>query len=122
MATLATVVLAPLGKNTAGATAGQSAGWANANIGGDLVPLTGQYTIVRFKTTGTACTWTLDNVLPSNYGTDQDLSIVLSATDEQEIEIKNDGRFDQGGVNAGYAKLTPSTVTGTPQIATKIVS
>jgi hypothetical protein len=121
MATLATVVLAPLGKLTTGTTAGQAGGYQAANIGGDLVPLTGQGTIVRLKTTGTACTWTLDNVLLSSYGGDQDLTITLAATDEQEIFIRNDGRFDQGSGNAGFAKLTPSTITGAPQIAAKIV-
>jgi hypothetical protein len=121
MATLTPVVLLPVSRNTTGATAGQQPGFINANIGGDLVPLTGRFIKVIFKTSGTACNWTLDNVLPSNYGADQDLTVTLAATDLQEVVLANDGRFDQGGVNAGFAKFTPSTVTGTPQIACQVL-
>lgn len=121
MATLATTVLAPVGAKTTGASAGQAAGWQSATATtGDLIPLTGRGTIVRIKTAGTACTAVIDSVAASSYGTDQDLTVTLGATDEQEVYISNDGRFDQGGASAGYAKVTCSVVTGV-SIAAKVV-
>lgn len=124
MATLATVTLAAQGRTAmaaAGVTSGVVVGYQAAQIGGDFVPYGGQYTLIRFKTTGTACTWTLDSTTTPSFGVDQDPTVVLAATDEQEILIKNDGRFDAGGGNAGYIKCTPSTVTGAPQIACKVI-
>lgn len=113
MATLATNVLTPVGMTTTGATAGQPAGWQAATVTtGDLIPLTGRGVILRIKTTGTGCAAVIDNVVPSNYGADQDLTVTMAATDEQKVFIANDGRFDQGGVNRGYAKVTCSVVTG----------
>lgn len=121
MATLANTVLTPVGMRTTGATAGQSAGWVDATATtGDLIPLTGRGVILRIRTTGTACTAVIDNVAPSNYGTDQDLTVTLGATDEQEVYVANDGRFDQGGGSRGFAKVTCSAVTGV-SIAAKIV-
>lgn len=122
MATLARTVLVPLGSNTSGASAGQAAGWQAATATtGDLIPLTGRGVIVRVKTTGTACDAVIDSVVPSNYGADQNLTVTLSATDEQEIYLDaDDPRFNQGGVNAGYAKVTCSVVTGV-SIAAKVV-
>jgi len=122
MATLAKTVLTPLGSRTTGSTAGQGAGWQPATATtGDLVPLTGRGVIVRIKTSGTACNAVIDSVQPSNYGQDQDLTVVLTATDEQEVYLDaSDPRFNQGGVNAGYAKVTCDVVTGV-EIAAKVV-
>lgn len=121
MATLANTVLTPVGMRTTGATAGQSAGWVDATATtGDLIPLTGRGVILRIRTTGTGCTAVIDNVAPSNYGADQDLTVTLGATDEQEVYVANDGRFDQGGGSRGFAKVTCSAVTGV-SIAAKIV-
>lgn len=122
MATLATTVLTPLGSRTTGASAGQAAGWQAATATtGDLVPLTGRGVIVRLKTSGTAANAVIDSVVPSNYGADQDLTIALDATDEQEIYLDaSDPRFNQGGVSAGYAKITCDSVTGV-SIAAKVV-
>lgn len=121
MATLATTVLTPIGLTTTGASAGQAAGWQAATATtGDLIPLTGRGVILRIKTTGTASNAVIDNVVTSNYGGDQDLTVTLSSTDEQEVFIANDGRFDQGGGSKGYAKVTCSAVTGV-SIAAKVV-
>lgn len=113
MATVATTVLTPVGLTTGGAAAGQAAGWVTPTAGtGDLIPVTGRGVILRVKTTGTSCNAVLDSVVPSSYGADQDITLTLGATDEQKVYIVNDGRFDQGGVNRGYAKVTCSAVTG----------
>jgi hypothetical protein len=121
MATLATPVLAPVGAKTTGASAGQAAGWQAATATtGDLIPLSGRGTILRIKTTGTACNAVIDSTRPSEYGADQDLTVTLGATDEQEVYLANDGRFDQGGASAGYAKVVCSAVTGV-SIAAKVV-
>lgn len=122
MATLAKTVLTPLGSNTTGSSAGQAAGWQAATATtGDLVPLTGRGVIVRLKTTGTAAVATIDSVVPSNYGADQNLTVTLGATDEKEVYLDaSDPRFNQGGVNNGYAKVTCDVVTGV-SIAAKVV-
>lgn len=122
MATLPTTIPPILNKAfTGAANQGQAAGWVTPTAGtGDLIPLTGRGTILRVKTTGTACTVTIDSVAPSSYGTDQDVTMVMAATDEQRVLIQNDGRFDQGGANAGYAKVTCSAVTGVSIEATVI--
>ena len=121
MATLATTALTPVTVKTSGAAAGQAAGWQPATATtGDLIPLTGRGTILRIKTTGTACNAVLDSTRASDYGTDQDLTVTMGATDEQEVYIVNDGRFNQASPNAGYAKVTCSAVTGV-SIAAKVV-
>jgi hypothetical protein len=121
LATLATTALVPVGLRTTGAAAGQAAGWQAATVTtGDLIPLTGKGVILRIRTAGTACNAVIDNVVLSNYGADQDLTVTMAATDEQEVYIANDGRFDQGGGSAGYAKVTCSVVTGV-SIAAKVV-
>ncbi|MUN41410.1 hypothetical protein [Actinomadura litoris] len=121
MATLARTALTPVGAKTTGAAAGQDAGWAAATATtGDLIPLSGRGTILRIRTTGTACNAVIDSVVTSSYGADQDLTVTMGATDEQEVYIANDGRFDQGGGSKGYAKVVCSAVTGV-SIAAKIV-
>jgi len=87
---------------------GQSSGFVAATTGGDMFPISGQGILLTFKTVGTAITVTLDSVTLSNYGDDKNPTIVLAATDEQRVFIKNDGRFDQGGVNKGLVAVTYS--------------
>jgi hypothetical protein len=113
MATLTSPVVKILSKAFQGGTAqGQAAGFVAANGGGDMFPISGQGILLTIRTSGTACTATINSVVPSNYGDDKDVTMVLAATDEQEVFIKNDGRFDQGGVNAGLVAVTYSAVTG----------
>lgn len=113
MATLTAPVVTVLNKNfTGGTDQGQDAGFVAADVAGDLIPISGQGIMLTLRSSGTACTATIDSVTPSNYGDDKDVTVVLGATDEQEVFIKNDGRFDQGGVNAGLVAVTYTDVTG----------
>lgn len=122
MATLATTVLTPVGANTGGAAAGQAAGWVAPTLTtGDMIPLTGKGVILRIRTTGTSTNAVIDSVIPSSYGADQDITVTLSATDEQEVFVVNDGRFDQGGVNKGFAKVVCSGALTGVTIAAKVV-
>jgi hypothetical protein len=121
MATLTSTIPPVLSLSFTGASnQGQAAGWVAASGGGDLIPVSGRGTIFRVKTTGTGITVTINSVTPSNYGTDQDITMVLASTDEQEVLIKNDGRFDQGGANTGLAAVSYTAVTGV-SIAAKII-
>lgn len=118
MATLAIVVPVIANLTYTGSTnVGQAAGWLAAAGGGDMIPVTGRGTIFRAKTTGTGTTITLNSIRLTQYGTDVDLTMVLAATDEQEIFIQNDGRFDQGGVNTGLMAVTYTSVTGLTIVA-----
>lgn len=121
MATLTKTTVPVVSRTTTGGTnQGQAAGFAAASGGGDMIPLSGQGVLVTIKTTGTACTATFDSVVPSNYGDDKNVTMVLAATDEQDLFFKNDGRFDQGGVNAGLMAVTYSAVTGV-SIKSKVI-
>ncbi len=123
MATLTRVTLVPVGSTYASGTAGQAAGWQAVGGSGDLIPISsGRGTIVRFKSAGTASTITLDSVVPSNYGTDVNVTVSLGATDEQEVFIVNDGpgRFDQGGGSAGLLAVSYSATTNV-SVAAKTV-
>lgn len=112
MATLTAPVVTVLSKNfTGGTNQGQAAGFVAAAGGGDLIPISGQGVLVTVRTAGTGSTVTFDSVTPSSFGDDKNVTMVLAATDEQEVFIKNDGRFDQGGVNAGLVAVTYSAVT-----------
>ncbi|MFC9973549.1 hypothetical protein ACFVH6_21910 [Spirillospora sp. NPDC127200] len=121
MATLATTIPPVLNATYTGSTnQGQAAGWTAAGASGDLIPLTGQGTILRVRTEGTACTVTIDSVAASSYGQDQNITLVLAATDEQEVIIKNDGRFDQGGENKGRVSVSYSATTNV-SVAAKVI-
>lgn len=112
MATLTAPVVTVLSKTfTGSAGQGQASGFVAAAGGGDLIPISGQGILVTVRSAGTGATVTFDSVVPSNYGQDQNVTMVLASTDEQEVFIKNDGRFDQGGVNAGLVAVTYSSVT-----------
>lgn len=96
-----------------GATAqGQQVGYTPAAGGGDLISISGLGIIFSAKTTGTGSTITLNSTRVSSYGDDKDITLVLAATDEQQIIIKNDGRFDQPSPNTGLIAVTYSSVTG----------
>lgn len=113
MATLTSPVVTVLSKNfTGGTDQGQAAGFVAADGAGDLIPISGQGILLTFRSTGTASVVTINSATPSNYGDDKDVTVSLDATDEQEVFIKNDGRFDQGGVNAGLVAVTYTAVTG----------
>lgn len=123
MATLTRVTLTQVGKTTTGTVAGQAAGFQAASAGGDKVPIgSGRGTIIRVKSTGTAVTVTFDSTRLSEYGTDTNMTMVLGATDEQEIFIATDGydRFDAGGADKGLVNVTYSQVVGV-SIAAKTV-
>jgi hypothetical protein len=112
MATLTSPIVKVLSKSFQGGTnQGQASGFVAAAGGGDMFPISGQGILLTIRTAGTACTATINSVTPSNYGDDKDVTMVLGATDEQELFIKNDGRFDQGGVNAGLVAVTYTAVT-----------
>lgn len=116
MALLTSPIIRVLSKSfTGGTNQGQAAGFVAANAGGDMFPISGQGILLTVRTAGTAITVTINSATPSNYGDDKDVTMVLAATDEQEVLIKNDGRFDQGGVNAGLVAVTysatPTAVT-----------
>lgn len=112
MATLTSPTVKVLSKSfTGGTDQGQASGFVAAAGGGDMFPISGQGILLTIRTSGTACTATINSVTPSNYGDDKDVTMVLGATDEQELFIKNDGRFDQGGVNAGLVAVTYTAVT-----------
>ena len=112
MATLTAPIVTILSKSfTGGSAQGQASGFVAAAGGGDLIPISGQGILVTVRSAGTGATVTFDSVVPSTYGDDKNVTMVLAATDEQEVFIKNDGRFDQGGVNAGLVAVTYSGVT-----------
>lgn len=113
MATLTAPIPPVLSKLFTGSTnIGQAVGYVAANAGGDMFPISGQGILFSAKTSGTGSTITIDSVLLSSYGDDKNPTLVLAATDEQHVFIKNDGRFDQGGVNAGLVAVTYTAVTG----------
>lgn len=114
MAQINRVTMPNVGGTYTSTSAGTSPAWA-AMAAGDLFPLGGQGSLVGFRTTGTVVVVTLDSVVPSNYGQDQNVTVTLGATDEQWVWIDTDGysRFDQGpGANQGYMAVTYSTTTG----------
>lgn len=122
MATLTAPIVTVLSKNFTGAAAqGQAAGFVSPTTGGDMFPISGQGILLTFKTVGTALTITINSVLPSNYGTDQDVTLVLGATEEQEVFIKNDGRFEQTGVNKGLVACTYSASITTQLVKAKTI-
>jgi hypothetical protein len=115
VATLTRVTLVPVGSTFTGVPCGQAAGYQAASGGGDLIPISsGRGTIIRFKTTGTGSTITLDSVVATAYGTDVNPQLTMAATDEQEVFIPNDGgnRFDQQPTNPQLLAVTYSSVVG----------
>ncbi len=127
MATLTRVTATEVGGRFTGTTTGQdltSTGVTPTTGTGDLVPInSGSGTLVMITSTGTASVVTVDSIAPSSYGIDQDLTFTLPAVAGlYVIFLDNDGsnRFDQGGGNAGLAKLTFSVATGMKLYAIRI--
>lgn len=110
MATLTVNALNKVGDNYSSTTAGQAAGFVAAAGGGDKIPLQGQYVLLTFRTAGTASTVTMDSVAPSNYGSDTNVTVVLGATDEQDVLIEVGDRFAGVGADAGLLNLTYTSV------------
>jgi hypothetical protein len=110
MATITPLGLTPLSSQYGSATAGQVVTAATPNIGGDTIPLTGSFVLLRFQTTGTGATVTLDSVEMSNFGTDVNVTITLTATQIQKVAIKTDNRFKQTAGNVGNLNLSYSSV------------
>jgi hypothetical protein len=102
----------PLSAQWGQPTAGQVVTPATPNIGGDTVPLQGTYVLLRFQTTGTATVITLDSVELSNFGTDVNVTITMTATQIQNVAIKTDSRFKQTTGNVGNLNLSYTSVTG----------
>jgi hypothetical protein len=122
MATLTAPVVTVLSKAfTGGTNQGQASGFVPATTGGDMFPISGQGILLTYRTAGTAITVTINSVALSSYGDDKDITMVLAATDEQEVFIKNDGRFDQGGVNAGLVAVTYSGAITTQTVKAKTI-
>lgn len=83
------------------------------NVGGDSIALTGDNMTLRFATSGTAATVTFDSVDLSNFGQDQDVTCVLSATQVKYVKFNaNATRFKQQSGNVGSVNLTYTSVTG----------
>jgi len=119
MATLTRVIATEVGARFTGTTAGQdltSQGVTPTTGTGDLVPInTGTGTLVIVTGTGTGATVTVDSVVASSYGIDQDLTWTIPAVAGLYVVfLDNDGtnRFDQGGGSIGFAKFTFSVNTG----------
>jgi hypothetical protein len=96
------------------ATAGDAPGFVAADVAGDFIPLTGQFVLVTFRTAGTLSVVTIDSVTPSNQGSDENVLVNLSATDEKDVlfDLTQGGqRFKQVSGNVGYLALTYSSVT-----------
>lgn len=113
MAQLVNRVADVVSDKSQGAVAGKNTGYVAANVAGDYIPLNGVGTLVRLKnTSGAPITATLDSVTASSFGTDVDPVVTVPATTgEVEFFLKNVNRFDAGGANKGFAKITYSGVT-----------
>lgn len=117
MATATATTATNVGSTFTGTTAGQditATGITPTTGTGDLYPInSGTGTLLIITTAGTSCTMTIDSVVTSSYGTDQDLTVTCPATGVVIVCLDVDGvrRFDQGGGNAGLAKMTPSANT-----------
>jgi len=112
MATVNPMAYTPLSESYGSATAGQVVTAVTPAGGGDNVMLQGSYTFLRFQTTGTGSTITLDSVELSNFGSDVNVTITMSATQIQKVAIKNDPRFKQTSGVAGSLALSYTSVTG----------
>lgn len=112
MATYTPVLAPPLSANYGSTTTGTAAVPITPNAGGDSIQLIGSYVILRFATTGTGSTVTYDSVVPSNQGTDVNVTETLGATAQQWVIIDVDARFKQTSGNTGYLNLTYTSVTG----------
>jgi hypothetical protein len=114
MSVRATQSLTKVGDTYGSATAGDTAGFVAADVAGDFIPLQGQFVLVTFRTAGTLSVVTIDSVAPSNQGSDENVTVNLSATDEKDVlfDLTQGGqRFKQVTGNIGYLSLTYSSIT-----------
>lgn len=112
MATLTPLAATPLSRTYGSTTAGQIMTPVTPAGGGDTLPLLGSDVILRFQTTGTASTITLDSVELSNFGQDVNVTIAMAATEIRWQAITVDSRFKQTAGNIGNLNLTYTSVTG----------
>ncbi len=110
MALVTPMAYTPLSESYGQASAGQVVTPVTPAGGGDSINLQGSYTFIRFQTTGTASTITLDSVQLSNFGSDVNVTVTMGATQVQKICIKNDQRFKQTAGNVGALNLSYSSV------------
>lgn len=112
MATYTPTLVPPLSATYGSTTTGTAATVITPNAGGDSIQLIGTYVILRFATSGTGSTITFDSVVPSNQGTDVNVTATLGATATQKVIVDVDARFKQQSGNIGYLNLTYTSVTG----------
>lgn len=115
MATITPVTLTPITERSGGTVLGQAVATFTPAGGGDNVLATGTWLLVSFTTTGTASTLTFDSVELSSYGTDVNPTMVLAATDHQQMLIYvPDQRFLQptGAGVPGSVGISYSSVVG----------
>jgi hypothetical protein len=110
MALVSPMGLVPLSESYGSLTAGQPATTVTAAGGGDFVAIQGSYLLLRFQTAGTITVITLGSVELSNFGSDVDVTVTMTATQVQYVLIKNDPRFKQTSGNVGYLALTYTSV------------
>jgi hypothetical protein len=116
MTTMTRVTAAAINSLFQAAAAGDVPGKIVTPATNDLIPISsGRGTLLIVQTTGTTNTLVIKNVVAPPYGTGGDVTLTLAATDLQTAYISNDGagRFDQGGANVQYAKLTFGTSPAT---------
>lgn len=103
----------PMGENYGSTTTGIVVTPITPNIGGDSIQISGDSVTLRLATTGTAATVTFDSVDLSNFGVDQDVQCVLSATQVKYVKFDaSASRFKQQTGNVGYVNLSYTSVTG----------
>ena len=113
MTTYTPILVAELSENYGAATAGVTVTPITPNVGGDSIQLIGDTLILRFATSGTASVVTLDSVDLSNYGTDQNVTVTLAATQVLYVPVDcNVSRWKQTSGNVGYLNLSYTSVTG----------
>jgi hypothetical protein len=106
-------LLAEMSENFGGTTTGVVPTVITPAGGGDSFQLIGDTLYLRFATSGTASTITFDSVDLSNFGTDQDVTCALTATQTKWVAIDaNVSRFKQTSGNIGYVNLSYTSVTG----------
>lgn len=107
------VLVAEMSENFGATTAGVVVTVITPNVSGDSFQLIGDTLTLRFATTGTASTITFDSVDLSNFGQDQDVTCVLSATQVKYVAVdSNVSRWKQVSGNVGYVNLTYTSITG----------
>ncbi len=110
MANIDPMALTPVSSQYGSITAGQIVTPSTPAGGGDAVGLQGSYTFLRFQTTGTGATITMNSLDLSSFGTDVDVTITMAATQIRKVAIKNDTRFKDP--TSGRLGLSYTSVVG----------